>query len=636
MKTTGRIPVRVLILEDDPVDAELTQRAFDRSDVDLGATITTDRETFLAELRRDVFDVVIVDFSLPHWTGVEALRAVRAAGLEVPVILVTGTLSDQEALAYIKAGMADYVLKENLSRLPFVVLRVMQEAVSRRDASRAWNAFNQIAVSIDEIFFTVDLATQTTTYVNPAYERVFGRTLGDLRRDPQAFLDHVDAEDLDRLRAYIEAVRRGELVEKIEFRIRRADNEQRVLLAHAVSVADEKGEIVSISGIALDVTETRRLEQQFHHAQKMEAVGRLAGGIAHDFNNLLTVIISYTQFVREHLDAGGDRDDLAEVLTAAESAAALTRQLLAFSSQKVVEARIVDLGTVLRDVQGVLARVIGEDVVVTTAIAGDANVRVDRGKLEQVIMNLAVNARDAMPNGGELHLAVSMTAVGPEVARLHQAESGQYATLTVRDTGQGMTDATLRHAFEPFFTTKEPGKGTGLGLSTVYGIVKEANGFISVKSKLGQGTTFCLHFPASVESIEPQQGPEEVRATGGTETILLVEDAAAVRMALQVTLTQLGYTVIPAATGEAALTAMRRSGRPVDLLISDVIMPGMSGRDLATEFRKIHPHVPILFISGYTAGITLGDEPNTEYLQKPFTPDRLARKIRTTLERART
>jgi two-component system cell cycle sensor histidine kinase/response regulator CckA len=387
------------------------------------------------------------------------------------------------------------------------------------------------------------------------------------------------------------------------------------------------------------MTEKRALENQFRQAQKMEAVGRLAGGIAHDFNNLLTVIMSYTDMLSEGFAPKDPRaDDLNEIRKAAVTASSLTHQLLAFSRQQVIEARIVNLNDVVSTSQKMLQRLIGEDVELATILTDEpVTVLIDPGQLEQVIMNLAVNARDAMPKGGKLTIETASPLMDAEYAKDHwPSNPGRFAMLAVTDTGTGMDEGTRAQIFEPFFTTKEIGQGTGLGLSTVYGIVKQSNGFIWVYSEPGFGTTFKIYLPLVDEPAAEYGAPAELSPPPtGTETVLLAEDAAAVRVAARQILERSGYTVLEAPTGKDALIIASKRQAPIHLLLTDVVMPEMSGRELAEQFAEFRPASKVLYMSGYTNDAIVRHgilRPGIAYLQKPFSPDALARKVREVLD----
>jgi two-component system, cell cycle sensor histidine kinase and response regulator CckA len=387
-----------------------------------------------------------------------------------------------------------------------------------------------------------------------------------------------------------------------------------------------------------DVTEKRSLEEQYRQAQKMEAVGQLAGGVAHDFNNLLTVINGLSDILlMDMLPGDSRRGDLEQIRKAGESAAGLTRQLLTFSRQQVVERRAVELETVVAKARKILVHLIGEDIELATSFGrSPCVVNADPGQLEQVIMNLAVNARDAMPTGGKLTLETQVVTLDDETAHQHwPATPGRYALLAVSDNGIGMNEATREHVFEPFFTTKEQGKGTGLGLATVYGIVKQSGGFVGVYSELGVGTTFKVYLPLMDGLKAPDVVTEQPDAARGRETVLLVEDSDAVRDLARRVLERQGYVVIATASAVDALELAGTPGTHIDILLTDVVMPLMSGRVLAERFHTLCPMAKVLYMSGYTDDAIVRHgvlRANMHYLQKPFTPHALASKLREVLD----
>jgi PAS domain S-box-containing protein len=404
-------------------------------------------------------------------------------------------------------------------------------------------------------------------------------------------------------------------------------------------VFDGAGRFEYLFGLGVDVTERRLLEEQFRQAQKMEAVGRLAGGVAHDFNNLLTAILGYCDLALLRIDPADPlRRDVEEIRKAGERAAGLTRQLLAFSRRQVLQPRLVDLNEVVADVQKMLARLVGEDVEIEVrSEPGLGLVRADPGQLQQVIVNLAVNARDAMPEGGRLTLETANVDVDEAHAALHGVRPGPHVVLSVSDTGHGLDDETREHLFEPFFTTKEPGKGTGLGLATVHGIVTQSGGHIEVLSRPGHGATFLIFLPRAEAPPRAETVCQPIaRARGGTETVLVVEDSDEVRRLACEILTKQGYRVLAASGGEAAVEVSRKDG-PIHLLLTDVVMPGMSGRSLAERLCACSPRMKVLFMSGY-ADRAFGDQggaaPGFALLQKPFHPEDLVRRVRTVLDEA--
>jgi PAS domain S-box-containing protein len=403
---------------------------------------------------------------------------------------------------------------------------------------------------------------------------------------------------------------------------------------------DDQGSVTGAIGVTINVTERRSLEAQLRQSHKMEAIGLMAGGIAHDFNNLLTAIGGYTEMVLETMDdSDARREDLNEVAKAATRAAALTRHLLAVSRRQILQPTVLDVNGMVTDVQKLLRRTIPENI----DLCFDLNptlepVRADRGQLEQVVLNLAINAGDAMPQGGQLRLATDTVDIDEAWAHLHRPmPAGRYVRLTVTDTGTGMTQETQTHIFEPFFTTKEVGKGTGLGLATVYGIVKQSKGFIWVESRVGRGTRFEIYLPVVHEAVEsPVLVAPAAHITGGSQTILLAEDDGAVRRLARDVLRNRGYTVLDARDGEEALAIARAYPQTIDLLIADVVMPGLSGRDLASRLMLERPDLRVLYTSGYTERVMMraGFDRGLTLLAKPFLPGDLLRKVRETFEAA--
>jgi two-component system cell cycle sensor histidine kinase/response regulator CckA len=430
----------------------------------------------------------------------------------------------------------------------------------------------------------------------------------------------------------------GEVIADEEMEFVRADRTRASLLVSSAPIRDRDGGIVAAVVVLHDVTERSQLEQQLRHAQKMEATGRLAGGVAHDFNNLLTVIGGYGQMVRDSLDARDSRrGDLDAVLEAASRATDLTRQLLTFSRRQMVEPRVLDLNRQVARVGRMLRRVIGEDVALATSLKADpAWVTGDPTQIQQILLNVAVNARDAMPRGGALSIETQIVDVGPEAAPSSQLKPGRYVVLVMKDTGVGMDAETQSHLFEPFFTTKAKGKGTGLGLSTVYGIVKQNGGEILIESRLGRGTTVRIYFPLAGERVRTSGAvARRAAARTGTETVLLAEDDAEVRRLASEMLTRQGYEVLEAASGREALRLWRRHRETIGLLLTDVIMPLMSGPELAAKLRADRPDLKVLYTSGYAEevlrsyGVT---ESDVAFIRKPFTPTLLAGAVRSLLD----
>jgi two-component system, cell cycle sensor histidine kinase and response regulator CckA len=455
-----------------------------------------------------------------------------------------------------------------------------------------------------------------------------------LALNPQAEL-FADPEELCRLMADF---RKGK-VNHVEVRWKRKDGKSITvrLSGRAVQTLDEKSGDLEI--IAEDVSEQRVLENQFRQAQKMEAVGRLAGGVAHDFNNLLMVISGYAEVLLERTGAQHPLyPKIQAIHQATERATGVTRQLLAFSRKQMLELKVVDVNAIVLDMERLLRPLIGEDVQLQIKLSNDlGHTRADAGQIEQVIMNLVVNSKDAMPAGGKITIQTANVVLASEDVRREYSyiKPGSYVMLSVSDSGHGMDKETQARIFEPFFTTKEKGKGTGLGLSTVYGIIKQSGGYVLVQSELGQGTTFRIYLPRVDEAAEPlDHQPPRTEQNTGSETVLLVEDEESVRQLVRETLESKGYRVLEAENGESALRLSAKLAQPVDALITDVVMPGMSGRELAAQLCASCPKTKVLYLSGYTEDAIVHEgvlESGTAFLQKPFTLHALARKLREVL-----
>ncbi len=512
-------------------------------------------------------------------------------------------------------------------------------ATARQDrAERALREANEHLAAVIQssplAIYTLDPASTVRTW-NRAAEALYGWQAEEVIGRPLPTVGQ-DLEDHARLR---DRVLRGEALRGVEVTRRKKDG---TLVNISLSVAplhDAAGRVTGMLSLAADITEMRQLEVQYRQAQKMEAVGRLAGGIAHDFNNLLTAIIGTTALVLEDLGLESRaRLDIQEIEKAAKRAAGLTRQLLIFSRQQVLEPRVLDLNALVGNLERMLHRLIGEDIELRTKPAAlRGAVRADPGQLEQAIVNLVVNARDAMPKGGRLTIETADVELDRSYVAAHvPTQPGPYVLLAISDTGVGMDVATKARLFEPFFTTKEPGRGTGLGLATVYGIVKQSGGYIWAYTELGHGTTFKIYLPRVAETAEaPESTPSAPTPVGGSETVLVVEDQEEVRKLTKRVLEARGYTVLAARNGAEALEIVARHPNRIHLMITDVVMPGMNGREVARLACARRSDLKVLYVSGYTGEAVLQHrllEPGVAFLQKPFTPDVLARKTREVLD----
>jgi len=521
---------------------------------------------------------------------------------------------------------------------------VCRDLTARRNAEKALEEaetkFRMLVEKVAAISYIAELGVHGEwLYVSPQVETIFGFSASEWLKDSREWVKHVHPDDFKIVEAAEEASKRGERFQA-EYRVFRKDGRV-IWVSDTAVVVEGSGAHPLMDGIIVDITERKQLETQLQQARRMEAVGRLAGGIAHDFNNLLTIIKGYAELALNRPKISPElHTDIERIEDASERASTLVRQLLAFSRRQVLQPKLVDLNSIVLGLDKLLRRLMDEDVQMAT-LPGKTigTIKADPGQVEQVIMNLVMNARDAMPKGGRLTLETSDVELDAAYASEHvSVKPGRYVMLAVSDTGVGMSADTVAHIFEPFYTTKESGRGTGLGLSTAYGIVKQSGGYIWVYSEPGRGSTFKVYLPRVDEPAEVLPSGERplVKQTG-SETILLVEDQPQVRELAHMVLTGKGYSVMVAATPEEAERACERQDCEIHLLLTDVIMPGASGRELAKRLALRQPNMRVLYISGYTFNVIAQGgllEDGVAFLQKPFTPSTLAEKVREVLDRA--
>ncbi len=578
--------------------------------------------------REELVGMSLLEVSEDANGGREAIREV----------LRTGVLKDFETVHRRKDGSPIYILA-NASLVEYrgrkAILSVSRDITERQAAeAKLRTLYSAVEQAADMVVMTDRHGC--INYVNPAFERVTGYSRSEVVGKTPRILKS-GKHNREYYEKLWQAITAGQVFRDVL--VNRKKNGDLYYAEKTITpVVDPAGEIVGFISNDRDITERRMLEEQLLHAQKMEAVGKLAGGVAHDFNNLLMVISSYAELLSEGVAADSKaKHQAAEILTAARRAAGLTQQLLAFSRKQVLSPAILDLNAVIEDFSRMLPRLIGEDIRVVVK-AGNAlwKVKVDPMQAEQVIMNLAVNARDAMPLGGQLTLETANVHLDEEYARRHLGTvAGDYVLLAVSDTGCGIAPEILPHIFEPFFTTKEQGKGTGLGLPTVYGIVKQSGGSVWVYSEVGHGTAVTVYLPRAEQPVQPRK--EEAPAgppPRGSETLLVVEDEDAVRESTSEYLVSRGYTVVQGKNGPDAVQVLEHLAGKVDLLITDVVMPGMSGAELAKRVREMRLATRVLFISGYTESTVVehGIEAQYGFLQKPFTLTALGNKVREVLD----
>jgi len=606
-------------------------------------------------------DLVMVDLRMPGIDGLEVLRRVQSISPDTPLIVISGTGVIDDAIEALRCGAWDYLLK------PIADLNVLLHAVNttlerarlikenrqhqqsledevKRRTNEIEAAYQSKQIS-DAKFIRIFEASPDTIMisrasdgividVNPTFTRIFGYTREEALGKTTSDLKVWNCE-ADRLRLRDTLIPNGEAV-NLDMTFRTKDGTP-VSCLYSGRTFDMNGE-TCIIGVVRDLTAQRQLESQLIQAQKMESVGRLAGGVAHDFNNLLTPILGYTELVMSALDENDPQlAHLREVHRAAENAKNLTRQLLAFGRKQLMQMRPLNLNEVVRDFGKIIRRTVREDVLIETNFCDDmGTIRGDQSQLEQILMNLAVNAQDAMPTGGTLSISTELAEIGKDACYSNpHLQPGDYAVLRIGDTGCGMSPEIRRQIFEPFFTTKEAGKGTGLGLSTVYGIARQHEGYVSVESEPGSGTTFKIYLPLIHEEAKPEAEKSAAPAPQGHETVLVVEDNYSVRRLIGKVLTANGYTVIDAEEPNACLEIAPGIATPPDMLLTDVIMPFLNGHDLYLELNKRWPGLKVAYMSGYTNDAIARHgvlDSGTHFLQKPFDVHTLLERVRETLD----
>jgi len=645
--------LRILHVEDSPLDAQLVLRALRRTHPAIYHERVDTAEGLRAALTGKTWDLVLSDWAMPTFSAGAAFEVVKASGLDLPFIIVSGTIGEETAVEAMRTGAHDFVLKDKLGRLAPAIARELRECRERNarrsaeDALRKSEArFRRLSESGVIGIVTSDLHGNILE-ANDAYLKLVGYSREELLQGSIRWSDLTPPELAHHAARAGEQLQASGVATPWETKSFRKDG-GRVPILIGVAMLDATHAIAFI----VDLTERRKAEaarelaedalrqseEQLRQAQKMEAVGRLAGGVAHDFNNVLSVILGYTEYLLGELKPVEPlREDVKEIHQAALRAAGLTKQLLMFSRQQVIEPRVVDLREVLTSMDKMLQRILGEDVeLALVTLRPTALVTVDPSHIEQVILNLVVNARDALPTGGKLTIELSDIELEESYAQSHlSAKPGRYVVLAVSDNGIGMDRETQARIFEPFFTTKELGKGTGLGLSTVFGIVKQSQGQVWVYSEPGQGTTFKIYLPmaeGAVDAPRQQFAPSTLR---GNETVLLVEDDDQLRTVVLSTLRRQGYQVIVARNGGEAILLSEQHQGEIELLLTDVVMPQMSGPELAKRLCATQPQMKVLCMSGYTDDSIVRHgvlEAGMAFLQKPVTPTTLATKLREVLD----
>ena len=636
--------IRALLVEDRPDDSILVVKQLQRGGYDVSFERVETEADFRRALAQGDWDIVLSDYSMPQFSALQALEIVNESRCDLPFIVVSGTVGEEVAVETMRLGAHDYILKGNLTRLCMAVERELRDAEHRRQQARAEAAliesearFARLVENVPDIIYRIGLLPEPKLeYISKAVERVCGYEPHELLMAGDAIVRTIHADDRSTL---LSCLANADYSAR-QLRWLHKNGEVRWLDHRNAPIFDDAGALIAVEGAARDVTDQQQLEEQLEVAQRMEAIGRLAGGVAHDFNNLLTVINSLSEMLVEDPTPGPEMvEDLRQIRHAGRAAAELTNQLLAFSRRQIRQVETIDLNDVVGKLDRMLRRLIGEDIALETVLTTELPyVDADRGQIEQIVMNLAVNARDAMLHGGKLTVETAPVELDAEYARSHAlVEPGDYVMLAVSDDGTGMSEATQSHIFEPFFTTKSKGKGTGLGLSTVWGIVKQSGGHIFVYSELGKGTSFKIYLPVSKRGSAPHaaRAPFAEDLTG-TETVLIVEDSPQVRAVAARSLMRGGYDVLESTDEHDAIRIAKKHEGEIHMLLADIVMPVMSGKLVADTVRVYRPSIRVLFMSGYTDNAIVHHgvlDREVAFLQKPFTPAGLLKKVRAELDR---
>jgi two-component system cell cycle sensor histidine kinase/response regulator CckA len=640
---TTKRPLRVLIVEDREDDLLLLLEELDRS----GYTVTHTRVETPTALRaalssNEKWDLVLSDFSLPTMTAHDVLTLVNSIRPHLPCIVLSGTITEESAVHVLRAGARDFVVKERMTRLVPAIERELRESVERRRLlaseaslleSRERMQFALEAVGVG----TWELHVQDGRMIwSGVMERLHGLQPGTFAGTLDALVRAIHPDDRKDVLERVTDAQRTRGDSRIEYRTEWPDGSMHWIAGIGRILSDDHGRPVKAVGVGMDVTAQKRLEEQFLQAQKMESIGNLAGGIAHDFNNLLTIISGECELVASRVGTDADAAaSLDAIRSAAVSATALTRQLLTFSRRQVVMPRVLNLNTAITGFGKILRRLVEENVHLDFRLAASLpSVRADHGQIEQVLLNLVANARDAMVDGGTMTIQTAHVNVSAEDAEARpELPAGSYVELSVIDTGSGIPADVQAHLFEPFFTTKPAGRGTGLGLATVHGIVKQSGGHIFVQSEPGAGATFRIYLPVatgdtSVAAPVQATRPADLR---GSETILVVEDNAALRRLAERILRSYGYRVLVAASGEQAQQICVEHSGPISVVLTDVVMPDQSGPTIAGWICRHFPDTKVIYMSGYTGQDARVVGQGHGFVQKPFTGAQLVGAIRDVL-----
>jgi two-component system, cell cycle sensor histidine kinase and response regulator CckA len=636
--------LHILLIEDSEDDAILLIRHIQRSGYEVLFDRVVDSAAMDESLNRKTWDIVIADYALPSFNGLSALALFKKKKIDIPFIIVSGTIGEDVAIQAMKAGAHDYVMKGNLARLIPAIQRELDEAEIRRERRRAEEALREsenryrglFEGSKDAIYFST--VEDKFIDINPAGVKLFG--YGSKEEMLEIDISQNIFFDPGRFHRRKELIHEGRFIKDFEYTLKRKDGTSAIVLETTTPVEDTHGTVIMYRSILRDVSKQKQLEEQFIQAQKMDSIGTLAGGIAHDFNNILGIILCYSGLLEEKRTK---KKEFAECISAIEQATdrgtALVQQILTFARKTDISFRQINLVHAACEILAMLKDTFPKVIVLKGVFPKKIpNIYADGTQIHQVLLNLCLNARDAMPHGGELTLKTEMRTNKQVREHFPSADQEHYVCLSVTDTGDGMDEETRLRIFDPFFTTKKEGKGTGLGLSVVYGVMQTHLGFIDVVSKPQHGTTCLLYFPVSTAHTRQTdlQTQKESFHLEGTETILFVEDEDFIRDMVRLTLESKGYKVYAAEDGVSAIRIYKQHKHKIDLVLTDVGLSGMTGIDAFKKLKKINPHVKVVFTSGYIEPDVMNKllmDGAKAFIQKPYQPGNVLKILREVLDK---
>lgn len=634
-------PVKILFAEDVPTDVEIAKRKLKKEGLDFTFRLVDTEEDFRRELKEFDPDVIISDYSMPSFDGMTALQIARSAEKFYPFIIFTGSMNEETAVACMKAGANDYVIKEQITRLPFAVIEAINKSRTLVEKQKMEESLIESEEKFRNLFYNhsavkliIDPETLDIYEANKAASEFYGWPIEKLESMKITEINDINENEV---RKNITKVVKGS---KNNFQLRHFKANGDMVDVEVFSSHVQIGGKVYIHSIIHDITEQKRLENQLRQSQKMESIGRLAGGIAHDYNNILTVILNYCELALMELDPSSELAGyIKEIKKAGERSNEITSQLLAFARKQSSNPKVLDLNNSIDEMISMLQRLIGESIeLIWLPDSGVCPVKMDPSQLHQILPNLCINARDAIGDSGKITIETNCVSIDESYAKTNPGFlPGEFAMLAVSDNGCGMDKSTVENIFEPFFTTKGAGEGTGLGLSTVYGIVKQNGGFVNVYSEIGEGTTFKIYLKCEsgmVEKTEEIQKAAPSESKG--ETVLIVEDEEAILKIAEKMLETLGYNLLTSNNPLEALQIAEEYSGDIDIVVTDVVMPDMDGKKMSDKITKLHPSAKVLFMSGYTSNV-IGQhglfEDNVNFIQKPFKMNDLEMKIREILDR---